>query len=52
MSTGRIHEEDGDGPDDEEDEDTRQQRMEEEMNRRDVSIVTVPKRKLWIANPS
>ena len=35
-----------------EDEDTRQRRMEEEMGRRDVSIITVPKRKLWIANPS
>ncbi|KAL0949966.1 hypothetical protein HGRIS_009986 [Hohenbuehelia grisea] len=35
-----------------EDEDTRQRRIEDEMGRRDVSIVTVPKRKLWIANPS
>jgi len=35
-----------------EDEDTRQRRIEEEMGRREVSIVTVPKRKLWIANPS
>ncbi|KAG7096979.1 hypothetical protein E1B28_004375 [Marasmius oreades] len=35
-----------------EDEDTRQQRIEGEMGRREVSIVTVPKRKLWIANPS
>jgi hypothetical protein len=38
--------------DEDEDEDTRQQRIEEEMGRRDVSIVTVPRRKLWIANPS
>ena len=38
--------------DDDLDEDTRQRMIEEEMGRRDVSIVTVPKRKLWIANPS
>ncbi|TRM67549.1 hypothetical protein BD626DRAFT_479127 [Schizophyllum amplum] len=37
---------------DEEDEDVQQRRMEEEMDRRDVSIVTVPKRRLWVANPS
>ncbi|KAI0036714.1 hypothetical protein K488DRAFT_81712 [Vararia minispora EC-137] len=35
-----------------EDEDTRQRRIEEEMQRREVSIVTVPKRKLWVTNPS
>ena len=34
------------------DEHTRQRRIEDEMGRRDVSIVTVPKRKLWVANPS
>jgi len=34
------------------DEETRQRRMEEEMGRREVSIVTVPKRRLWITNPS
>ncbi|KAH6914922.1 hypothetical protein BKA70DRAFT_1257438 [Coprinopsis sp. MPI-PUGE-AT-0042] len=34
------------------DEDTRQRMIEEEMDRREVSIVTVPKRKLWVANPS
>ena len=38
--------------DSDEDEDTRQRRIEDEMARRDVSIVTVPKRKLWVANPS
>lgn len=38
-----------DDPGSEEDE---QRRIEEEMDRRDVSIVTVPKRRLWIANPS
>ncbi|KAF8165358.1 hypothetical protein B0H34DRAFT_688877 [Crassisporium funariophilum] len=38
--------------DDDIDEDTRQRAIEEEMERRDVSIVTVPRRKLWIANPS
>ncbi|KAF9055244.1 hypothetical protein BDZ89DRAFT_1055837 [Hymenopellis radicata] len=39
--------------DEDEDEDTRQQRMERELDRRQVStIVTVPKRKLWITNPS
>lgn len=41
----------GEDEDDDEDEDTRQQRIEDEMARRDVSIVTVPRRKLWIANP-
>ncbi|KAI0254745.1 hypothetical protein BJV78DRAFT_1279851 [Lactifluus subvellereus] len=35
-----------------EDEETRQRRMEDEIARRDVSIVTVPKRKLWVVNPS
>lgn len=34
------------------DEFTAQRMMEEEMGRRDVSIITIPKRKLWIANPS
>ncbi|KAG1755705.1 hypothetical protein EDB19DRAFT_1924969 [Suillus lakei] len=34
------------------DEETRQRRIEEEMGRREVSIVTVPKRRLWITNPS
>lgn len=38
--------------DDDEDEETTQRRIEQEMDRRDVSIVTVPKRRLWIANPS
>uniref|UniRef100_A0A0W0FJP0 Uncharacterized protein n=1 Tax=Moniliophthora roreri TaxID=221103 RepID=A0A0W0FJP0_MONRR len=38
--------------DEDEDEYTRQQRIESEMERREVSIVTVPKRKLWVANPS
>lgn len=52
MSTGRQYEDGEDDPDDGEDEETRQRRMEDEMNRRDVSIVTVPKRKLWVANPS
>lgn len=41
----------GEDDDDDEDDDTRQQRIEDEMARRDVSIVTVPRRKLWIANP-
>jgi len=36
----------------EEDEEARQRRIEDEIGRRDVSIVTVPKRKLWIVNPS
>jgi hypothetical protein len=52
MGTGRHHEDGEDDPDDDEDEETRQRRIEGEMNRRDVSIVTVPKKKLWIANPS
>lgn len=38
--------------DTDEDEDARQRRIEEEMSRREVSIVTVPKRKLWVVNPS
>jgi hypothetical protein len=42
----------GDEADSDEDEDTRQRRIEDQMARRDVSIVTVPKRKLWITNPS
>ncbi|KAA1466489.1 hypothetical protein DENSPDRAFT_791200 [Dentipellis sp. KUC8613] len=41
-----------DDPESDEDEETRQRRIEEEMGRREVSIVTVPKRKLWITNPS
>jgi hypothetical protein len=51
LSNGghRSTEDDSDG---EEDEDARQQRIEAEMNRREVSIVTVPKRRLWVANPS
>ncbi len=39
----------GDG--DDEDDEARQRRMEEEMSRRDVSIVTVPRRKLFLTNP-
>jgi hypothetical protein len=34
------------------DEDIRQRTIEDEMGRREVSIVTIPKRKLWITNPS
>ncbi|KAK2466201.1 hypothetical protein APHAL10511_001843 [Amanita phalloides] len=41
-----------DDEDDNVDEDTRQRMIEEEMERRDVSIVTIPRRKLWITNPS
>lgn len=41
-----------DDEDDNIDEYTRQRMIEEEMDRRDVSIVTVPRRKLLIANPS
>ncbi|THH19762.1 hypothetical protein EW146_g1458 [Bondarzewia mesenterica] len=41
-----------DEPGSDEDEDLRQRRIEGEMDRRDVSIVTVPKRRLWITNPS
>lgn len=37
---------------DDEDEETQQRRIEQEMDRREVSIITVPKRKLWITNPS
>ena len=35
-----------------EDEETRQRRIEDEISRRDVTIVTIPKRKLWVTNPS
>ncbi|KAF8639944.1 hypothetical protein AX17_001194 [Amanita inopinata Kibby_2008] len=41
-----------DDEDDNIDEDTRQRMIEGEMERRDVSIVTVPRRRLWVANPS
>ncbi|KIL70075.1 hypothetical protein M378DRAFT_156128 [Amanita muscaria Koide BX008] len=41
-----------DDEDDHIDEDTRQRMIEEEMERRDVSIVTVPRRRLLVANPS
>ncbi|CAL1700948.1 unnamed protein product [Somion occarium] len=37
--------------DDGEDDETRQRRIEEEMSRREVSIVTVPRRKLYLTNP-
>lgn len=47
LRTAEIHDEDGD-----DDEDTHQRIIEEEMGRRDVSIITVPKRKLFIANAS
>ena len=49
MATTLGHDVDDD---DEEDEDTRQRRIEEELNRRDVSIVTVPKRRLYLLNPT
>lgn len=38
--------------DEEVDDETRQRNIEDEMSRREVSIVTVPRRKLWITNPS
>jgi hypothetical protein len=41
----------GDDEDDE-DEDARQQRIEAELNRRQVAIVTVPRQRLFIANAS
>lgn len=41
-----------DEEDDDVDDETRQRQIEEEMERRDVHIVTVPKRKLRITNPS
>ncbi|KAF5388241.1 hypothetical protein D9615_000402 [Tricholomella constricta] len=40
-----------DDEDDGIDDDTRQRMIEDEIGRRDVSIITTPKRKLWIANP-
>lgn len=41
---------DSEGADDDEDDDERQARIEEEMARRDVSIFTVPKRRLVVRN--
>ena len=41
-----------DDDDDDIDEDTRQRQIEEEIGRREVSIVTVPRRRLWVTNPS
>lgn len=41
---------DSEVPDDDEDDDERQARIEEEMARRDVSIFTVPKRRLVVRN--
>lgn len=52
LSHGAPMSAETDGTDDDIDEVTRQRVIEEEMERRDVSIVTVPRRKLWIANPS
>ena len=52
LSHGALMSAETDGTDDDIDEATRQRVIEEEMERRDVSIVTVPRRKLWIANPS
>lgn len=46
---GHTMEEDAASDDDD---DTRQRRIEDEMSRRDISIVTVPRRKLMIRNPS
>ncbi|TDL29386.1 hypothetical protein BD410DRAFT_779784 [Rickenella mellea] len=47
---GRPHSE-NELEEDNEDEETQQRRIEQEMDRRNVSIVTVPKRKLWVTNP-
>jgi hypothetical protein len=54
TSHGGNHTLEPDDPDDDDDDDDddRQRRMEEELERRDVNIVTVPRRKLWITNPS
>ena len=52
LSHGAPMSAETDDTDDDIDEATRQRVIEEEMERRDVSIVTVPRRKLWIANPS
>ncbi|KAH9918207.1 uncharacterized protein BXZ73DRAFT_92267 [Epithele typhae] len=38
--------------DDDEDEDSRQRRIEDELSRRDVAVVTVPKRRLYLLNPN
>ncbi|KAG6919442.1 hypothetical protein DXG01_006325 [Tephrocybe rancida] len=51
LSQGGPRSTETDEQEDDVDDDTRQRIMEEEMGRRDVSIVTIPKRKLWIANP-
>ncbi|KAI0053628.1 hypothetical protein FA95DRAFT_1552125 [Auriscalpium vulgare] len=52
LSTSHASPRSEEGVDSDDDEDARQRRIEDEMGRRDVSIVTVPKRKLWITNPS
>jgi len=52
TSHGGRHTVETDEPEDDEDDDDRQRHMEEELMRRDVNIVTVPRRKLWITNPS
>lgn len=51
TSNGDPRSVENDDDDDEEDEDARQRIIEDEMARREVSIITVPRRKLWITNP-
>lgn len=52
LTSGGPRSTGGDDDDDDIDEDTRQRMIEAEMDRREVSIITMPKRKLWVANPS
>ncbi|KAF5331522.1 hypothetical protein D9611_007682 [Ephemerocybe angulata] len=47
-----VSPEENEDDDDDMDENARQRMIEDEMSRRDVSIVTTPKRKLWVVNPS
>ena len=51
TSHGVLRSPEDDDDEDDADEDVRQQRIEDEMARRDVSIITVPRKKLWITNP-
>ena len=53
LMGARVPSSDGNrSEDDDEDDELQQRRIEQEMERRDVSIVTVPKRKLFLTNPS
>ncbi|KAF9075845.1 hypothetical protein BDP27DRAFT_1314598 [Rhodocollybia butyracea] len=52
LSHGGARSTEPDDDEDDDDEDVRQQRIESEMDRREILTVTVPRRRLWIANPT